>query len=72
VNVERDGPPTDDQIGLVVRQVVLFTGQFATRVHASVEQLRFAVLLAGQFGAEFTHAELSGVRPTQAPYEDHL
>jgi K+-sensing histidine kinase KdpD len=62
VNVERDGLPTDEQIGLVVRQGGIAHGQFvitaATRVaRPSVEQLRVAVLLADQVGAALTHAE---------------
>lgn len=62
VNVERDGLPTDEQIGLVVRQGGVVHGQFvitaATRVaRPSVEQLRVAVLLADQVGAALTHAE---------------
>ena len=62
VNVERDGLPTDEQIGLVVRQGSVLHGQFvltaATRVvRPSVEQLRVAVLLADQVGAALTHAD---------------
>jgi K+-sensing histidine kinase KdpD len=62
VNVERDGLPTDDRIGLVVRQGGVVHGQFvltaATRVvRPSVEQLRVAVLLADQVGAALTHAD---------------
>jgi K+-sensing histidine kinase KdpD len=62
VNVERDGLPTDEEIGLVVRQGGIVHGQFvltaATRVaRPSVEQLRVAVLLADQVGAALTHAE---------------
>jgi len=62
VNVERDGLPTDEQIGLLVRQGGVVHGQFvitaATRVaRPSVEQLRVAVLLADQVGAALTHAE---------------
>lgn len=62
MNVEHDGLPTDEQIGLVVRHGGDIHGQFvlmaATRVvHPSVEQLRFAVLLADQFGAALTHAD---------------
>jgi K+-sensing histidine kinase KdpD len=62
VNVERDGLPTDEQIGLVVRQGSVTHGQFvltaATRVvRPSVEQLRVAVLLADQVGAALTHAD---------------
>jgi K+-sensing histidine kinase KdpD len=61
INVERDGLPTGERIGLVVRQGVLVHGQFvltaATRVvRPSVEQLRVAVLLADQVGAALTHA----------------
>jgi len=61
VNVERDGLPTDERIGLVVRQGDAVHGQFlltaATRVvRPSVEQLRVAVLLADQVGAAFTNA----------------
>jgi K+-sensing histidine kinase KdpD len=60
-NVERDGLPTDESIGLVVAQGGLVHGQFvltaATRVvRPSVEQLRVAVLLADQVGAALTHA----------------
>jgi K+-sensing histidine kinase KdpD len=62
VNVERDGLPTDERIGLVVRQGGVVHGQFvltaATRVvRPSVEQLRVAVLLADQVGAALTHAD---------------
>jgi hypothetical protein len=62
VNVEREGLPTDERIGLVVRQGGIVHGQFlltaATRVvHPSVEQLRVAVLLADQVGAALTHAD---------------
>lgn len=61
VNVESDGLPTQEQIGLVVRQGAVTHGQFvltaATRVvRPSVEQLRVAVLLADQVGAALTHA----------------
>ena len=61
INVERDGLPTDERIGLVVRQGGLVHGQFvltaATRVvRPSVEQLRVAVLLADQVGAALTNA----------------
>ena len=62
VNVERDGLPTDERIGLVVRAGSVVHGQFvltaATRVvRPSVEQLRVAVLLADQVGAALTHAD---------------
>ncbi|HEX7537761.1 MAG TPA: DUF4118 domain-containing protein [Dermatophilaceae bacterium] len=62
VNIERDGLPTDDRIGLVVRQGDAIHGQFvltsATRVvRPSLEQLRVAVLLADQVGAALTHAD---------------
>jgi K+-sensing histidine kinase KdpD len=62
VNVERDGLPTDERIGLVVRQGAIVHGQFvltaATRVvRPSVEQLKVAVLLADQVGAALTHAD---------------
>jgi K+-sensing histidine kinase KdpD len=62
VNVQRDGLPTQEQIGLVVRQGGITHGQFvltaATRVvRPSVEQLRVAVLLADQVGASLTHAD---------------
>lgn len=62
INVERDGLPTDERIGLVVRQGGAIHGQFvltaATRVvRPSVEQLRVAVLLADQVGAALTHAD---------------
>lgn len=62
VNVERDGLPTDERIGLIVRQGGVVHGQFvltaATRVvRPSVEQLGVAVLLADQIGAALTHAE---------------
>ena len=61
INVERDGLPTDERIGLVVRQGDHVHGQFlltaATRVvRPSVEQLRVAVLLADQVGAALTNA----------------
>ncbi len=60
-NVESDGLPTNERIGLVVRQGGLVHGQFvltaSTRVvRPSVEQLRVAVLLADQVGAALTHA----------------
>lgn len=62
VNVEHDGLPTDERIGLVVRQGGIMHGQFvltaATRVvRPSVEQLRVAVLLADQVGAALTHSD---------------
>lgn len=62
VNVESDGLPTDERIGLIVRQGGAIHGQFvltaATRVVCpSVEQLRVAVLLADQVGAALTHAD---------------
>jgi K+-sensing histidine kinase KdpD len=62
VNVESDGLPTDERIGLMVRQGGAIHGQFvltaATRVVCpSVEQLRVAVLLADQVGAALTHAD---------------
>jgi K+-sensing histidine kinase KdpD len=62
VNVESDGLPTDERIGLIVRQGGAIHGQFvltaATRVvRPSVEQLRVAVLLADQVGAALTHAD---------------
>lgn len=62
VNVERDGLPTDERIGLIVRQGAAVHGQFlvtsSTRiVTPSVEQLGVAVLLADQVGAALTHAE---------------
>lgn len=62
VNVERDGLPTDENIGLIVRQGGAIHGQFvltaATRVvRPSVEQLGVAVLLADQVGAALTHAD---------------
>ena len=61
IDVERDGLPTDERIGLVVRQGGLVHGQFvltaATRVaRPSVEQLKVAVLLADQVGAALTNA----------------
>jgi len=60
LNVERDGLPTDEKIGLIVRQGEAVHGQFvltaATRVvRPSVEQLKVAVLLADQVGAALTH-----------------
>ena len=62
LDVEGDGLPTEEQIGLVVRQGGVTHGQFvltaATRVaRPSVEQLRVAVLLADQVGAALTHAD---------------
>jgi K+-sensing histidine kinase KdpD len=59
VNVDRDGLPIDEQIGLAVRQGASYHGQFvitaATRVvRPTVEQLRVAVLLADQVGAALT------------------
>ncbi len=62
VDVERDGLPTDELIGLVVRQGGVVHGKLvltaATRVvRPSVEQLRVAVLLADQVGAALTHAD---------------
>jgi len=62
VNVERDGLPTDEQIGLVVRQGGVVHGQFVltatTRVvRPTVEQLKVAVLLADQVGAALTHGD---------------
>jgi K+-sensing histidine kinase KdpD len=62
VDVESDGLPTDQQIGLVVRQGGVVHGQFvitaSTRIaRPSVEQLRVAVLLADQVGAALTHAD---------------
>jgi K+-sensing histidine kinase KdpD len=61
VNVERDGLPTDELIGLVVRQGDVVHGQYvltaATRVvRPSIEQRRVAVLLADQVGSALTHA----------------
>jgi K+-sensing histidine kinase KdpD len=62
VDVERDGLPTDERIGLIVRQGSVVHGHFeltaATRVvWPSVEQLGVAVLLADQIGAALTHAD---------------
>jgi K+-sensing histidine kinase KdpD len=62
VNVERDGLPTDEQIGIVVRQGNVLHGQFLLTaatcvVRPSVEQLRVAVLLADQVGAALTLAD---------------
>lgn len=62
VNVERDGLPTEERIGLVVRQSGVVHGKLvltaSTRVvRPSVEQLRVAVLLADQVGAALTHAD---------------
>jgi hypothetical protein len=62
VNVERDGLPTDERIGLIVRQGGVVHGQFeltaATRIaRPSVVQLKVAVLLADQVGAALTHAD---------------
>jgi len=59
VNIERDGLPIDQQIGLAVAHGGVVHGQFvltaATRVaRPSVEQLRVAVLLADQVGATLT------------------
>jgi K+-sensing histidine kinase KdpD len=61
VNVERHGLPTEERIGLIVRQGAVIHGQFmltaATRVvRPSIEQLRVAVLLADQVGAALTNA----------------
>lgn len=62
VNVERNGLPTDERIGLVVGQGGVTTGQFvltaSTRVaRPTVEQLQVAVLLADQVGAALMHAD---------------
>lgn len=62
VDVDRDGLPTDERIGLLVRQGSVVHGLFeltaATRVvRPSAEQLRVAVLLADQVGAALTHAD---------------
>ena len=62
IDVERDGLPTDERIGLVVGQGDVVHGRFeitaATRVvRPSVEQLMVAVLLADQVGAALTHAD---------------
>ena len=59
INIERDGLPIDQQIGLVVGHGSVVHGRFvltaATRVtRPSVEQLRVAVLLADQVGAALT------------------
>lgn len=61
ISVERDGLPTDEKVGLIVRQGGAVHGQYvltaATRVaRPSVEQLRVAVLLADQVGAALTHS----------------
>ena len=61
ISVERDGLPTDEKVGLIVRQGGAVHGQYvltaATRVaRPSVEQLRVAVLLADQGGAALTHS----------------
>ena len=61
VDVERDGLPTDERIGLVVARNDVVHGQFlltaATRVvRPSVVQLKVAVLLADQVGAALTPA----------------
>ena len=61
VDVERDGLPTDERIGLVVARNDVIHGQFlltsATRVvRPSVVQLKVAVLLADQVGAALTPA----------------
>jgi K+-sensing histidine kinase KdpD len=62
VNVERDGLPTDELIGLLVRHGGATQGRFvltaASRVvRPSVEQLRVAGLLADQVGAALAHAD---------------
>jgi K+-sensing histidine kinase KdpD len=62
VNVERDGLPTEERIGLVVRQGGVIHGKLvltaSTRVvRPSVEQLKVAVLLADQVGAALTNAD---------------
>ena len=59
VDLARDGLPTDELIGLVVRRGGVVHGQFlltaSTRVaRPSVEQLQVAVLLADQVGAALT------------------
>jgi K+-sensing histidine kinase KdpD len=59
VNIERDGLPIDQRIGLVVGAGGVVHGQFmltaSTRVaRPSIEQLRVAVLLADQVGAALT------------------
>ena len=61
VDVERDGLPTDERIGLIVARNDVVHGQFlltaATRVvRPSVVQLKVAVLLADQVGAALTPA----------------
>jgi K+-sensing histidine kinase KdpD len=62
IDVHREGLPTDERIGLVVRAGAVTHGQFAltaaTRVvRPSVEQLRVAVLLADQVGNALMHAD---------------
>jgi len=62
VNAEHDGLPTDERIGLIVRQGGVVHGHFmltaASRiVRPSAEQLGVAVLLADQVGAALTHAD---------------
>jgi len=62
VNIEQDGLPTDERIGLVVQQGGVTHGQFvltaSTRVvRPTVEQLRVAVLLADQVGATLMPAD---------------
>lgn len=62
VNVDRDGLPIDEPVGLVVRQGATVHGQFvltaASRVvRPSAEQLEVAVLLADQVGAALTHSD---------------
>ena len=61
VDIERDGLPTDERIGLIVARNDVVHGQFlltaATRVvRPSVVQLKVAVLLADQVGAALTPA----------------
>jgi len=59
VNVDRDGLPIDEPIGLVVGQGALCHGQFVLTassrvIRPSAEQLEVAVLLADQVGAALT------------------
>jgi hypothetical protein len=62
LNVDRDGLPIDESIGLVVGQGAVCHGQFVLTassrvVRPSAEQLGVAVLLADQVGAALTHSD---------------
>jgi K+-sensing histidine kinase KdpD len=76
INVQRDGLPTDDWIGLVVRQSGVTHGRFlltaATRVvHPSIEQLKVAVLLADHVDRRPSGDHPIGLTSSARPWE-HL